>query len=214
VIKRARSTDTPHLVNEAAGLALWRVSRDPTGTAFSATATRRRRFSPIYAPDGSVVPAWYGATTERGAIFESVLHDIRPSHATPRVMPNEYLDRVLASVVTTRDLSLVDLTTDGLQAIGVGRTALIESTSRRYSWTNEIAHQLRAAAPDADGFIWVSRARDTARSVVLYADAGRASMIAPAAGTPLLLASGPGLLLLREFATPAGITILLPGGAS
>ncbi len=165
----------------------------------------------MYAPDGSVVPAWYGATTDRGAIFESVFHDIRPSHAVPRVMPNQYVDRVLAPVVTTRDLSLVDLTTDGLQAIGIRRTALIESTSQRYAWTNEIARQLRVAEPTVDGFIWVSRARDTARSVVLYADAGRAPMIAPAAGTPLLLASGPGLLLLREVATPAGITVVAAG---
>lgn len=208
--RRARSTATPRIVTEPAGLALWRVSRDPTGTAFSASLTRRNRFSPVYAPDGSVVPAWYGATTDRGAIFESVFHDIRASHATPRVMPNHYLDRVLAPVVTTRELSLVDLTTDGLHAIGITRVALIESTSGRYPWTNEIARQLRAAAPAADGFIWVSRARDTARSVVLYADAGRAPMIAPAAGTPLPLAFGAGLRLLRECATPARITIVIP----
>ncbi len=36
-------------------------------------------------------------------------------------------------------------------------------------------------------------------------------MIAPAAGTSLLLASGPGLLLLREVATPAGITVVPAG---
>ncbi len=210
MIKRARSTGTPRIVSEPAGFALWRVSRDPTGTSFSTNPTRRNRFSPIYAPDGSVVPAWYGTTTDRGAIFESVFHDIRPSHSAPRVMPNEYLDRVLAPVVTTRELSLVDLTTDGLHAIGIKRATLIESTSQRYAWTSEIAHQLRAAAPRADGFIRVSRARDTARSVVLYADAGRAPMIAPGAGTPLQLASGAGLRLLREFATPARITIVLP----
>lgn len=210
MIKRARSTDSPRVVGAPAGLALWRVSRDPSGTALSASTRRRNRFSPVYAPDGSAVPAWYGATTARGAVFESVFHDIRPSQATPRVMPNQYLDRVLAPVVTTRELSLVDLTTDGLRPIGITRVALIESTSKRYGWTNEIARQLRAAAPDADGFIWVSRARDTARSVVLYADAGRAPMIAPGAGTPLQLASRPGLLLLRDFATSARITVVVP----
>ncbi len=126
-------------------------------------------------------------------------------------MPNEYLDRVLAPVVTIRKLSLVDLTTDGLHAIGITRTALIESTSARYVWTNEIARQLREAAPRVDGFIWVSRARDTARSIVLYADAGRAPMLAPGSGTPLPLTSGAGLLLLRQFAMPARITVVLPG---
>lgn len=211
MVGRARSTAGPLLVSVPAGLALWRVSRDPSGTAFSTSTTRRSRFSPIYAPNGSILPAWYGATTDRGAIFESVFHDIRPGHKAPRVMPNEYLDRVLASVVTIRELSLVDLTTDGLHAIGITRTALIESTSARYAWTNEIARRLLAAAPGVDGFMWVSRARDTARSVVLYANAGRGSMLAPGPDTPVSLASGAGLSLLRHFATPARITVVLPG---
>ncbi len=125
-------------------------------------------------------------------------------------MPNQYVDRILTHVVTTRELTLVDLTTDGLHAIGITRSRLIDSTSKRYEWTNEIARQLRAAAPDADGFIWVSRARDTARAVVLYADVGRAPMIAVGSSPPRPLGFGIGLRFLRECATPARITVVLP----
>lgn len=185
---------------------------DPAGTAFSVSTRRRHRFSPVAAADGSVVPSWYGATSAAGAIFESVFHDIRPSHRAPRVMPNQYLDRILAPVLTSRPLALVDLTTDGLHAIGITRSALIESTSRSYAWTIGIADRLRAAAPDVDGFTWVSRARDTSLSVVLFAEAGRAPMIvpAPAPATPLPLGVGAGLRLVRELATAARITLIVP----
>lgn len=179
---------------------------------FSTSARRRGRFSPVLAADGSVVPSWYGATSEAGAIFESVFHDIRPSHRAPRVMPNQYVDRILAPVLTLRPLTLVDLTTDGLHAIGITRGALIESTSPRYAWTTGIAERLLAAARGADGLVWVSRARDTSLSVVLYSDVGRAPMIvpAPAPATPLPLGSGSGLRLVRELATTARITLIVP----
>jgi hypothetical protein len=186
------------------------VSTDPAGTAFSVSTRRRHRFSPVSAADGSVIPSWYGATSAAGAIFESVFHDIRPSHRAPRVMPNQYLDRILAPVLTSRPLALVDLTTDGLHAIGLTRSALIESTSRSYGLTVGIAERLRAAAPAGDGFAWVSRARDTSLCVVLYADAGRASMIVQAPATPLPLGVGAGLRLVRELATAARITLIVP----
>ena len=204
-----RSVDAPALIVVPAGLLLWRVSRDDSGLAFS-SSTRTNRFSPMRDGSGVIVSAWYGATSEAGAIFESVFHDIRPSHRAPRVMPNQYADRVLAPVVTVRPLTLVDLTTSGLHAIGVSRARLIESTSQRYDWTNAVASRLRAAAPTADGFVWVSRAQDTSRCVVLYADPGRTSMLAVApTGGPIPLDVGPGLALLRALATAARITVVV-----
>ena len=50
-----------------------------------------------------------------------------------------------------------------------------QSTSRRYGWTTQQAVQLRSAAPEADGFIWASRARDTSMSLVPYANPGAIS---------------------------------------
>jgi hypothetical protein len=154
---------------------------------------------------------------EPGAIFESVFHDIRPPHRDRRVMPNQYIDRILAPVVTARPLTFIDLTTDGLHAIGISRAALIESTSRRFPWTIEQAVLLRASSPAADGFAWVSRARDTALSVVLYGnreDRSNAEMLASGEGPAMPLGIGAGLELLRTLAEAARITIVLPDEAS
>jgi hypothetical protein len=184
---------------------------DPDGLHFSVRTTRRNRFSPAYAGGGTVIGSWYGATTQAGSIFESVFHDIRASDRNPRVEPNEYETRFVSPVTTTRDLELVDLTTSGLHAIGLTRAALIESTSKRYDWTNRIAERLRAAAPAADGFIWVSRAHDTSESVVLFDDPGRAPMIAVhPTEIAVALGFGPGLRLLRDLAVDAKITVIVP----
>jgi hypothetical protein len=194
-------------------MALWRVSKDIDGLRYSVWAGRRNRFSPIYASDGvTVIGSWYGATSRPDAIFESVFHDIRPSHRSPRVQPNQYVDRYLSPVTTVRDLDLVDLTSMGLHAIGITRAALVESTSRRYEWTNGTAARLRTAAPEADGFVWVSRAHDKAESLVLFDDPGRGQMIdVHPTETALALGLGPGLNLLRELALDAKITVVLPG---
>lgn len=187
------------------------MSKDTDGLRFSTSTRRRNRFSPMFDGSGNVIPAWYGATTEGGAVFETVFHGIRPSDRAPRVQPNEYGDRFLAPVVTVRALTLVDLTSSGLHAIGLSRERLIESRSNRYAWTNEIAERLRRGAPDSDGFAWVSRAHDTSQCVVLYDLPGRDTMIN---AHPTELASalgiGPGVRLLRELAVTARITLVLP----
>jgi len=206
-----RSRRTPRVLSWPAGESLWRVSGDPAGTGLSTSSTRSDRFSPLVAVDGGVVvPSWYGATSQAGAIFESVFHDIRPSHRDPRVMPNAYFGRFLAQVVTTRPLALVDLTTIGLHRIGITRTALIEATSRSYWWTVEQAIILRAAAPEADGFTWVSRAHDTSRCVVLYGDRGDPGRLRPGPDPAMPLALGAGLEILRALAEAAAITIVSP----
>ena len=212
-----RPNGTPRTIEWPAGRALWRVSKDATATRFSRRTGRLFRFSPIVSSDGTVVPAWYGATSQAGAIFESIFHDVRPSHRDRRIAPNQYIDRILAPVVTARSLTLVDLTTDGLHSIGISRAALIESTSRRYRWTIEQAVLVRTAAPAADGFVWVSRARDTGLSVVLYGnreDRGDPEMLMPGEGPALPLGIGAGLELLRTLAEAARITIVLPDRAS
>jgi len=211
-VPSARTPDRPNVVPWPAGETLWRVSTDPTGLAFSTWTGRLNRFSPLYRPDGSVVPAWYGGTTEAGALFESVFHDIRPRDIAPRVLPNAYANRLLVPLETARDLELVDLTSLGLHAIGLDRKRLIETTSSRYPWTIGIAERLRAGAQATDGFAWVSRAHDTSGAVVLYEEPGREPMLRPHPTLlPMALGLGPGLELLRELAVKARITLVVPG---
>ena len=76
---------------------------------------------------------------------------------------------------------------------------------------------LRTAVPVADGFVWVSRARDTALSVVLYGNReghGDREMLIPGEGPALPLSIRAGLELLRTLAEAARITIVLPDEAS
>jgi hypothetical protein len=207
-----RDPEHPLLTSRPAGTTLWRVSKDPDGLTFSTWSGRLNRFSPAYGADGvTVIGSWYGATTQAGAIFESVFHDIRPSDRNPRVQPNQYVDRFLSPVMTLREIEQVDLTSSGLHAIGLTRVRVIESTSKRYSWTNAIAARLRKAAPDADGFVWVSRAHDTSESFVLFDDPSRGPILGVhPTETSLALGFGPGLQLLRELAVEAKITLVVP----
>lgn len=206
-----RTPDAPRRVSWAAGERLWRVARDPTGLD-PATTWHSSRFSPLFDPEGSVVPAWYGASSPKGAVFESVFHRARTTDRAPIVSPRDHVDRVLAPVRTTRSLTLVDLTTTGLHAIGISRARLIESRPGSYPWTRTIAARLVAAAPHADGLTWVSRADDTSRSVVLYLPRDQDPTLEPdPTREPLALGIGAGLELLRVLATDARITLWLPG---
>lgn len=205
-----RSPDAPRVVEWASGALLWRVSLDPNGVRPS-TSLRSNRFTPHLDPAGQVIPAWYGATTTKGAIFETVFHGARPADRAPEVMPSDYEGRCLAPVRTIRPLHLVDLATTGLHAIGMSRARLIESRPGRYPWTRSIAARLVAAAPQADGLTWVSRADDTSRSVVLYLPEGRPATLKPdPARESLVLGIGAGLSLLWTLATEARITVWPP----
>lgn len=204
-----RTPDHPRLETLPAGAALWRVSRDPTGLRFS-TSGRRQRFSPLVDVGGAALPAWYGSSSRIGALFESVFHDVRSSDPAPRVFPNAYRDRILAQVITTRDLRLVDLTSIGLHAIGVSRAALIESTPRQYPWTAAMAQRLLDHAPDAEGLLWTSRAHDRALCVALVGRLGSGGPLVPGRELPLALGVGAGLDLLRAAAADARITIVVP----
>jgi hypothetical protein len=204
-----RTPDAPRLVTWDAGARLWRVSRDPTGLTPS-TGPWSSRFSPLPDPAGAVIPSWYGATTAKGAIFESVFHAVRTTDHAPRVTSAEHAGRILAPVRTSRSLTLVDLTTTGLHAIGMSRSRLIESRPDSYPWTRAVASRLRDAAPQADGLMWVSRADDTSRSVVLYPRPDDPALEVDDTREPLVLSVGTGLDLLRELATDARITLLIP----
>lgn len=200
----------PRVVDLAAGAPLWRVSRDPTGTRFSRSTRRLNRFSPLLDASGSAIAAWYGGSSDEAAIFESVFHDIRPTDTDRRVFANQYEDRILVEIMTQRALRLVDLTTIGLHAIGRSRAELIDSLPHSHDTTRAEAELLRAAVPDADGFIWVSRANDATRSVELYEEIGMAPIIGPGAAIPMPLGTGPGLDLLRRLATEARIVLVRP----
>lgn len=156
----------------------WRVhSFDPlTGkfgpVAFNDSAKSQARFSPLVDHTGAVIAAIYAAESLEGALMESVLHDVPfPSsgyqHDFKRDREGAYH---VSQVRTTATLTLVDLTTPGLQKMGLRPSDLFESNKRDYPRTQRWAQWFRGQCAKAQGLYWVSRRYNEAAVMVLYAD--------------------------------------------
>lgn len=167
----------------------WRVHPfDPaTGTyaptAFNDSAKADARFSPLLDAGGSVVPSIYAADRLEGALMESVLHNA-PFPSTG-YQHDFKLDRTgsyhASQIGTTRPLTLVDLTTPGLQAMGLVPSDLFESNKRDYPRTRQWADWFRAQCPTAHGLYWISRRYNESAVIVLWADrvdAGTLALVA------------------------------------
>ena len=104
------------------------------------------RFAPIRDAKGQVVSYLYGGSTLDCAIFETVFHDV------PIDAPDKFVDldffaqRGHGKVVPSRDLRLVDLTSEGLHRLKVPKEELITSPSR--DWNTVLADALADATAD------------------------------------------------------------------
>ena len=149
----------------------------------------------------------YGASDVDGALRETVCHNL-PLHGSEHVSLTQLLHRVLVALAPTRDLQLVDLTSDGLRRLELTRPQLIDSDERSYQATAAWAKALHDHPRNVDGLMWVSRQRDTSLALVLFGDRVKKSELTVAPGqVPLPLGSGPGLDAVATAANRAGITI-------
>jgi hypothetical protein len=168
----------------------------------------RGRFHPFAPFRGrNPLPVLYGASDVDGALSETVFHDV-PIRGRKHVTLAQLVHRVVVALAPTRDLQLVDLTSDGLRRLELTRVELIESDARSYADTAAWARALHTHPRHVDGLMWVSRQRDTSLALVLFGDRVKKSELAVAPGeVPLPLGSGPGLDAVAEAANRAGITI-------
>lgn len=178
---------------------------------FGGDSGKRGRFHPIYPTSGSTsLPVLYGADDEFGALSETVFHDV-PVRGVKQVQYAKLMHRALIRLTPTRDLRLIDLTSDGLTRLGVSRLELIESDPRSYPDTAAWAEALHrhGGTPEFDGLYWVSRQRDTSRAVVLFSDRVETeSLVVPDDAYVMPLAVGAGLELVCDLADRADITIV------
>jgi hypothetical protein len=141
-------------------------------TTFNNSGKANARFSPLLDAGGLVVPSIYAADSLEGALMESVLHNV-PFPSTG-YQHDFRLDRLstyhVSQISTTQTLSLVDLTTPGLQAMGLLPSDLFESNKRDYPRTRQWAAWFRAQCPAAHGLYWISRRYNEAAVMVLWAD--------------------------------------------
>jgi hypothetical protein len=168
----------------------------------------RGRFHPFNAARArSPLPVLYGASDVDGALSETVFHNV-PLHGSKHVTLAQLLHRVVVALAPTRDLQLVDLTSDGLRRLELTRPQLIDSDERAYPATAAWAKALHDHPRNVDGLMWVSRQRDTSLALVLFGDRVKKSELTVAPGQiPLPLGSGPGLDAVATAANRAGITI-------
>ncbi|MCE4558181.1 RES family NAD+ phosphorylase [Pelomonas cellulosilytica] len=158
---------------------VWRCHRmDPaTGlyrsTVFNSGGRGDARFSPIFDSTGAVIPTLYAATEARAAIAEVLLHDMpSPStgaifDATHAMLPSE---GNMVSSVEVPALTLVPLTSFGLQAVGLTVPDLIGGNSVRYPHTRAWARWIHENMPSVQGLYWMSRRDDENGCMVLFGD--------------------------------------------
>ncbi len=178
----------------------------PGGARFSLLAPATNAATRQAAVDP--VPVLYVADHLDGALSESVFHAITPTTSVlARVVPGATLASAVASTLRLRrPVTLVDLTTDGLHRLGVGRGDLIETGPEYYEQTVAWAEALHALMPHVDGMTWVSRQYDTSRAAVLFGDRMSADDL-ELDGAPMVLGAGPGLEAVQVRAERIEVTI-------
>lgn len=128
------------------------------------------RFAPIHDVRGRVVPYLYGGSSLDCAIFETVFHDVPIEAADKFVDLDNFAQRAHGQLVPTRDLQLVNLTSDGLHRLKVPKAELITSPAADYLQTAPWAQALHRQYPLLDGLLWMSRQRDRDHAVLLFGD--------------------------------------------
>ena len=162
--------------------------------SFRPTEFDTPRALPLGAP---VVPTMYAAADAETALVESVFHDV-PLHGTRRLARAALSGRVLSRLAPVRDLRLIT----------VRDRELIEAPASAYPWTAEWGAALHAAAPDADGMVWLGRRLGGRPAMVLFGDRIADGELTVMSG-PAPLWQGPGLELAERAAMRVDIALLL-----
>lgn len=199
----------PLIVEVPAGTVLFRVHGPRRGaTGFNPGKGDPSRFAPLHAGDPLVVvPTLYASSTIPGALSESVFHDV-PFRGTAKRILVSRLDGVLLSAVGVMNpLSVALIAGAGLRRIDVRRRDLIEGGPDTHVDATRWAVALHDSPVGPAGLAWRSRQDDTARAYVFFGDrVSDADLIALSA--PIALSIVPGLDLVEQAASDAGITVI------
>lgn len=143
-----------------------------TAAAFNDSGRGNARFSPLRRPDsGDVIPTIYAASTMRGAIMETVLHDVPvPASGYIHDIERDLVSNLHMSSIEVQELRLVNLTSTGLRAAGLKHSDLFDDDKLDYPRTRERAAWFWAQYPDAQGLVWVSKQDNQSKAVMLFGD--------------------------------------------
>jgi hypothetical protein len=176
-------------------------------TEFNAS-TDSRRFRPVQS-HGAIVPTLYGADLVKGALSESVFHDVPVRGNGRRIQRKALVPMMRSTVIPKRDLRLVRLHSDGLKRLGVKHAELIESSARQYPRTAAWGQGLYDLG-NHDGLVWQSRQFNASYAIMLWGDRvkRRKDIDVDEANPPLSLFLGPGFDEVQQLADDGLITVV------
>jgi hypothetical protein len=176
-------------------------------TEFNAS-TDSRRFRPVQS-HCAIVPTLYGADLVKGALSESVFHDVPVRGNGRRIQRKALVPMMRSTVIPKRDLRLVRLHSDGLKRLGVKHAELIESSARQYPRTAAWGQALYDLG-DHDGLVWQSRQFNASYAIMLWGDRvkRRKDIDVDEANPPLSLFLGPGFDEVQQLADDGLITVV------
>lgn len=164
------------------------------------------RFSFFGDPQVSVL---YCAESEEAAVAETLLRNVPIKGGS--LQHRVYRDRVMAGLVTTRDLSLASFMGPGLRALQVDAYELTDTPGEtNYPQTRKWAAAAHAAG--FDGIVWMSRRMNNARCFMFFGDRVSPADFVLARGTARVFAAGPDLDWLIRVCLPMRITVLQDPG--
>lgn len=140
-----------------AGHSLFRVHRQQfAGDSFNNTVQGNARFSPIFDPQGRLIPTLYAGDVTRVALCEVIFHDIDISQSAI-VYPVKALAAFRHSqLVTTAPMQLASLDLASLVKMRVDKK-LIHSDASEYKITRQWAEAVHHQYPHIQGLTWPSR---------------------------------------------------------
>jgi hypothetical protein len=172
------------------------------------TSNVSRRFRPV-TRGGDIVSTLYAADLPRGALSETVFHDVPVRGKGRRILRRALVPMVRSTMIPLRPLQLVEMHGAGLRRLHVSHGELIESSSRQYPRTAAWGQALHDFA-DHDGLIWRSRQFNDSFALMLWGDRVRRfdDLEVDPTDAPLPLYAGAGFDEVQQLADDCGITVI------
>jgi RES domain len=202
---------SPRYTRLAAGSTLHRIHSQAYGSdSFNSSHSGDARFSPIFRPDGTVIPTLYAANSFDGAAFETILHDVPVTLPKPAISYKRVINRVYSTLSIQREFNLITLTEVDLKKWGTDRTHLIQSPAECYRRTQQWAAALHRQFKEADGIHWMSRQLESEHSYVLFGDRVSANDLVEVTAPSNLWSNAPLIRALSLCAERVGTRITSP----
>lgn len=176
------------------------------------------RFAPLTTGGGAAIPTLYGGVDDESVLLETVFHEVHHIVADRVIYEAVVRQWGLACIRLPRELTLVDLRDDALEALGITRDELVATTAEHYPCTRAWGLWLHEHPIDglaAEGILWHSRQSElrtpgTRREVfVLWGDRAPSEPDAYELTGPGVrnLVEGPGRVLLDRLAEDLAASI-------